>query len=795
MKPTRSSLLQLAALTGLHAVAVLGDGTGFIGFGKTLYHPTCAFACRNVIRKCPLACTPEDSTENHGTAHNPVATPPDCFVRDPAFLRTMALCIDTYCPISDSPSLALIEDYWASHLGTGTLGDYRWVPATSYPDALAAARADERDLAAAANSTSGEQDGGGHGHDHGSHARRRRNRKLNKARQFMSEAGPQVSSPLPVIKGGAPLNATSFIAPRDWQKQYNGMLDFETNEAGHSTYTLVVMLVAIFLPVPLSLLRLVPGVAASRHWSWFHSLAIDPAVLGKRHREPAAGGLGLVPTRGQALYIVLISVLNLVFLLAPYVAHHPQGTFGSLAEQTLSVVGNRAGVMAMGNAVALFLFAARNNVLLWVTDWSYGTYLLLHRWLGYWAVFHAVLHSAMLLAYYKNYGDYEAELARDYWVWGIVATVAASALVPSSLLAVRQRVYEFFLASHFVLALIFIIGYYYHIWYCYEYDWGYEIWAFMAAGVWAADRLARLVRMAWRGYRIAEVSLVPGTDGEYLRIDVHGAPLAGGGVAYLCFPTLGWRFWETHPFSVAFSSRDLPWHLSSSSDADDSDGKEANAEGEKKDTATKITLSPQTAAASAPPTTTTFFARVRTGVTAKLAKRVTSAGGSAETVRLGVVVEGPYHHSGGDVARQLAQCSSCLFIAGGVGITAVLPYLMAMRQGAAARAPPARLFWATRKEGLAAVVAPALAALPGSVAVETVVGQRLDLDGILEKALAERGRGLEAGEGEGDGDGPLGIVVCGPPGMADHVRYKVVQLSRNGSAKRPYMLFDEAFGW
>jgi hypothetical protein len=33
---------------------------------------------------------------NHGTAHSPVSTPPDCFVKDDAFLRTMALCIDTY---------------------------------------------------------------------------------------------------------------------------------------------------------------------------------------------------------------------------------------------------------------------------------------------------------------------------------------------------------------------------------------------------------------------------------------------------------------------------------------------------------------------------------------------------------------------------------------------------------------------------------------------------------------------------------------------------------------------------
>ena len=70
--------------------------------------------------------------------------------------------------------------------------------------------------------------------------------------------------------------------------------------------------------------------------------------------------------------------------------------------------------MAIGNVVALFLFAGRNNVLLGVTDWSYGTYMLLHRVLGYWAVFLTVLYSCMLLEYYVKQGTYNDELLRLY---------------------------------------------------------------------------------------------------------------------------------------------------------------------------------------------------------------------------------------------------------------------------------------------------------------------------------------------------------------------------------------------
>ncbi|KAF6812266.1 ferric-chelate reductase [Colletotrichum sojae] len=746
----------------LYAIGVQADGTGLIGWGKTLYDPTCPFACRSVIRKQTLFCTPVDTSENHGTPHNPVSTPPGCFVKDHVFLLTMALCIDTYCPLSDNPPITKLEDYWASHLGTGTLGNSKYVPIMSYQEALAAAREEESKAAHGSNSSSSTG-----GHDGGSHKRASAAQLLKPHHDGMDMGAPaglsvyNVSSPLPTTIGGSkPLNVTSFVDPIQWQLQWNYLHDFEANESVHSTVTIVITIVAVFLPVALSLLRFVPGFTESYLWTYWQSKFILPTAFGHRHREPLVG-LGNVPTRGQFLYICLISFLNIILWLAPYTIHQPQASFTSLKMQSISIIGNRAGVMAMGNVVALFLFAARNSVLLGLTDWSYATYLLLHRWLAYWAVFHTIVHSFMLLANYVLQGSYEAELARLYWIWGIVGTVAACAILLSSQLWVRQRFYELFLASHIVLSILFIAGYYYHIWYVYEYNWGYEIWIFVAGGIWGADRVFRLVRSGWQGLRWATVTVVDDVDGEYVRIEVEGKRLEGG-VVYLGFPTLTWRVWETHPFSVAHAGG---LHQALSQDEEAEATSPSTSDPEKTASAIQRAVDSDS---SNNTNSTVFYSRTRTGITSTLAAK------ASPTARVRVLLEGPYHHSG-HLSPQLARCTEMLCIAGGVGITACLPFLRG--------APTAKLFWSSRHRGLVTALRPAINTLSGSVQVETVVGERLKLETILGKELA-----VVSG-------GPLAIVVCGPPAMADEVRSNIVEITRRELTTRPYVFIDEAFAW
>ncbi|TQV97566.1 ferric reductase like transmembrane component [Cordyceps javanica] len=750
--------------------AVLGDGVGVIGFGKTMYQPPCAFACRSVVDGSTLLCTPEHEPETGtgGGHHAPPKTPEACFASDAAFMQTLALCIDTYCPGSDAPRVGVIEEYWGSHLAAGSIADSSWVPALTYQEALRRARLDEKNSTLLAGNATAAAGG------HAGHRRRRviYARHGSHADEDDHDMEP-VNTTLPVVKRGAPLNVTSFVRMSDWQKDYNGLKSFELNEVGHSKYTIIITVVPFLLAIVASLPRFVPALTRATSWAWINSMMIYPPAWGKKHRQATAHavGGGFMPTRGQSLYIFAAMALNLIFLIAPYHTLQPQSTFATIREQELSTIGCRAGVMAMGNVVVLTVFAGRNSPLLALTGWNYDTYLLFHRMFGYLAIFHTVLHSILLLAYYNIFGGYQEESVKPYWIWGIVATLAAVLLWPASVLAVRKRFYEVFLSVHHLLVALFLIGYFYHIFYRYSFKWGYEIWCYVAGGIWASERLVRLVRMVSMGRRVADVSVVSGSEGEYLRVDIDGAQASG--LVYLYFPTLSWRFWENHPFSVAssFAVRDSISDSSTDAESTQEKGLETAKLSPDVET-TQVAQRRKTVFTPFSDHRISILVRVQSGMTARLAARVAAGDGK---IRLPVVVEGPYHATS---ASELSQCTSIVCIAGGVGVSAVLPTL---REHSCRR----RLYWGVRNRSIVDECNKDILSLPAAVQVDTSVGRRLDVRSILREELLPH-----TGE-----RGPTGVIVCGPPEMADDVRNEVSRLARSGSLTRGVVLLDEAFTW
>jgi hypothetical protein len=114
----RMNLLPFLGLAILPSV--LGEGSGVIGMGITMYKPNCAFACRGVIEMAMIDC---DESHDHddmdmdmgGMAMvrrhgDDMEITPECRAMSKPFLSTLAYCLSTNCP-SDTPDWVL-EKYW-----------------------------------------------------------------------------------------------------------------------------------------------------------------------------------------------------------------------------------------------------------------------------------------------------------------------------------------------------------------------------------------------------------------------------------------------------------------------------------------------------------------------------------------------------------------------------------------------------------------------------------------------------------------------------------------------------------
>jgi hypothetical protein len=495
----------------------------------------------------------------------------------------------------------------------------------------------------------------------------------------------------------------------------------------------------------------------------FKSIFTLPALVGSKFRVPAWANLGIQPTRGIAFFILYIIVINVLASALHYpstlpnVFYKKNAMHSAQAEQTIAHVALRMGLLSYANVALVILLSGRNNFLLWITNWSHSTYLLVKRWIAYVAILQAALHSLLYLRHFVAMDMYFFHGKLLWFIWGTVAMLSMTFIPFLGLLPIRQKSYEIFLGLHIVFSALSLIGMYLHVWYLYYNKWGFATWLYAAFAAWAFDRVFRLVRMAKWGMKRANITYI---DDNYFQIDIPDVAMEGH--AYLYFPTLTWRFWESHPFSIASSiqvCRDKSTEQPSPESRSSAEQVASDLEKYPDTITTKITTKSSRSTPSSAARNLTFFVRVHDGMTKHLANRIGKS--------LPVLVEGGY---GG--IHSLAAYPQLTAIVGGVGITTVLPLL---------RAHPgrARLFWGVKNEKLVAAVR-ATGLLDGIDVVEISVGRRLDLQAVLETEI------------DGLAKEPA-VVVSGPAGMADDVRSLTAKIMRKTGVN--VKLIDESFSW
>ncbi|KAK5655497.1 hypothetical protein OQA88_5768 [Cercophora sp. LCS_1] len=332
---------------------------------------------------------------------------------------------------------------------------------------------------------------------------------------------------------------------------------------------------------------------------------------------------------------------------------------------------DRIGVIAYALTPLSILLASRENLLALLTGIPYTSFLFLHRWIGYLILVQSVLHTIGWVIiearlYQPQPTIWDGFVKSTYIIWGFVALGLLVLIWFFSLRwTIRKTGYEAFRKMHYVLAMVYIgavIGHW------------EALQCFLVPGLvlWGCDRLARLIRMGmlhygyvneegkWR-FRAAQAEGKIWRDekhGDVVRLDFkhRQAPWKIGQHFFLCF-TEG-SIWQSHPFTPL----SLP---------------EADAAGEVKHS---------------------YILRAKGGETKKVAEIIRAKIEKLEKdakPTTSVVLQGPYGES---IVEGMAQNTNVLCVAGGTGITYVLPALLSLARQRPSTGRKVELVWAVKRE-------------------------------------------------------------------------------------------------
>lgn len=696
--------------------------------------PECAVACRTRISSSEFTCSTKDG-KSHGSwhGHGPAAdyhTEAPCFANNTHFLTSMALCIDTGCGLGLSSWDK--EKYWATNIAdVRGGGEAKIPPKWMYGEALAVAMRDVE--------------------TYGS---------INK---------------VPIIQMGALLNFTGRPDPVRYAATVATNINYSSAEVYHSRYGLITLLVSVAVPILLTGLYRIP---------YFHKLGdllspfLDTSIFRGYSVRILPYWLGNAPTVGQASIIIAFIALNIVASGAEVKTIQPHTMFTSHYINRLVNLGNRTGVICFALSPLVLLLAARNNILLSLTDWSHNTWIMMHRWAGRLWVLQAIVHSIVEVMLYTHQRTYAKNSIEPYWIWGSAATIAGVLLLVGAVTWVRRSHYETFLILHIFLAVFTFIASYYHVYLIYDGKRGYEYWLYACFTIWGGDRLLRIWRAVMTG---AQHSTVRELGGGIVRVDIHGVrwPHTAGSHGYIYFPTMSWRVWENHPFSVTptalIENAKLRAKVLDSSSPTASSLSEMPASGADEEKAVQVAVTNISSSITSRSTSEQNW-RTSTGMTMYIKKGKSLTGRLVETAQLSTWLEGPYHDRS---SERCVTADRLLCIAGGVGITGVLTF--------ACTHANTKLYWSMREsdKGLSKDLAEVMGELRES---DVRIGERFDVASLIQAESAA----LAAL----DMKTQLGVVVCGPPALCDDVRSVVTRLGRHRSSNDPIILMAvEAFSW
>ncbi|KAK0196592.1 ferric reductase like transmembrane component-domain-containing protein [Armillaria mellea] len=496
-----------------------------------------------------------------------------------------------------------------------------------------------------------------------------------------------------------------------------------------------------------------------------------------------------IPTFSQLVAISSFTLLLTFLSVFGYGFRHPSNPkYVPPTAWYIRYIATRLGVMSFVLMPLLLLTAGRMNFLVWMTQWSYDSWNIFHRWIGRLALVFAVAHTVLYLVYAHLIGRLWVNFSKLYWNCGFVAL--ALYLILSSFPSarfIRRMSYEVFLAGHVLSTVVCLVVLFYHTLWRFANEWLY-----ITILYWVIERLCRAFKVT---------SLLPhcGTLTDYgtiMRLDVYvpkDVRIHPGQFAHLRFPEV--RSMESHPFSIAASDH---------RDSVEGIYKQGNRT---HDTEwSPLIPSEERNEECSTHKAVSFIIRPYDGMTRSLYELFVAKQGVDRSIPIKVYVEGPYGYE-----HDLREYTSILLLAGGVGISFTLPYLLNWSTIISSREhkPKLRAVWIVRSLMEVDSVLDLLDGLKDGVRESVEIwytGQGEDLSVHAEASAAPslwvpwisrvrfgRPRMEELisqalNVDEIDVASPfLGLLACGPGGMLDHCRFVVERMKLPPAARIHYI--------
>jgi predicted ferric reductase len=527
---------------------------------------------------------------------------------------------------------------------------------------------------------------------------------------------------------------------------------------------------------------------------WLRRNLTTPATFGDRCSRPY--GWCTIPPRIQSLTISLFVILNIVVCSCSYRLTEGNLYWPEKSAQLLRFVSDRTGIVSLANFPLVWLFGMRNDVLIWITGWGFGTYNAFHRWTARVATIQAVLHSlgyTLMILRSGGWPNFQQYLTEHYFWNGEIATVGMCALLALSIYTIRRSHYEVFLVTHIALSIAVLWTMYYHVEIFTAGEWNIFIWPCVA--IWVLDRILRLARILAFSRTPLSTSARATYDpcSNLVQLDVDGSknlisPRPGSYYYVHMLDDMRYAH-QSHPFTLALVS------LDGTSSSITSPVPPASENEHSHSVSVSCTESDTLLSSSASKTlgNLVFLIRPYNGFTSRLRSICL-----LHPKKIRVLVDGPYGHT-----IPLQNFSRILFVVGGTGVALPLSYLGELLSRSS-QALHIKIVWAVREGAFLMTILRDFHSLLGDERVEMEVhitrddecpDRVLDMDLGNVRIMAHRPNVYQVVKeaAEDSRHRPLAVLGCGPALMADQARKASVQMLDMGYTGVQY--FEESFKW